>query len=110
MNKFTIVLLTMTVLAALNWGTALFLDMSFLDIAVPVGGLAIVVSFFLSSRGGMASRHMDMSIQGRTGIRMKQDTAPAERSYVLVGSVLYTGIMAITTFIMYREYFIGMGL
>ena len=109
MNKTITVLVTMIVIAVLNWGTALFLDMSFLDIAVPVGGLAIVVAFFVSSRGGMASRHMDMSIQGQTGIRMEQQTATAERSYMLIGSIVYTAIMVITTFIAYREYFIGIG-
>lgn len=110
MNKTITVVVTMIVIAALNWGTALFLDMSFLDIAVPVGGLAIVIAFFVSSRGGMASRHMDMSIQGQTGIRMEQPTATAERSYVLIGSVIYTAIMLVATFIAYREYFIGMGI
>lgn len=109
MNNTIIVFITMIVIAALNWGAALFLDMSFLDIAVPVGGLAIVIAFFISSRGGMASRHMDMSIQGQTGIRMDQPTATAERSYVLIGAILYTGIMVVATFIAYREYFIGMG-
>lgn len=109
MNKTLTVFITMIVIAALNWGTALFLDMSFLDIAVPAGGLAIVIAFFISSRGGMASRHMDMSIQGQTGIRMEQPTATAERSYVLIGSILYTAIMVVATFIAYREYFIGMG-
>ena len=109
MNKTITVLGTMIVVAALNWGTALFLDMAFLDIAVPVGGLAIVFAFFISSRGGMASRHMDMSIQGQTGIRMEQQAATSERSYVLIGSIIYTAIMVVTTFIAYREYFIGMG-
>ena len=107
MNKTITVVVTMIVIAALNWGTALFLDMSFLDIAVPVGGLAIVIAFFVSSRGGMASRHMDMSIQGQTGIRMDQPTATAERSFVLIGSILYTAVMVVATFIAYREYFIG---
>ncbi|HSJ36681.1 MAG TPA: hypothetical protein VK945_00535 [Planococcus sp. (in: firmicutes)] len=109
MNKTITVLGTMIVIAALNWGTAVFLDMSFLDVAVPVGALAIVAAFFLSSRSGMASRHMDMSIQGRTGIRMERQAATAERSYVLIGSILYTAIMVVITFIAYREYFIGMG-
>lgn len=109
MKKTITVILTMLIIAALNWGAAVFFNMAFLDIAILVGGFAIVVIYFFNSKGGMASRHMDMSIQGQTGIRMEQQTAVSERSYVLIGSILYVAVMLVVTFITYREYFMGVG-
>lgn len=52
---------------------------------------------------------MDMAIQGQTGIRMEHGIIEAERSYMLIGSILYLVIMVLFTFFAYREYFIGIG-
>lgn len=110
MKKPLIIGLTILVIAAVNWVLTLFLDFTFLEISIPVGGLAIVLIYFVTSKGGMASRQMDMSIQGQTGIRMDQQTATSETSYVLIGAILYAAIMLVITFVTYREYFIGVGI
>ena len=78
-----------------------------LDIAIPFAGLAVVLVFFFKSKGGMASRHLDMSIQGSTGIRMEQAAPVNERSYILIGAILYLVVMVGLTFFMYREYFLN---
>ncbi len=107
MRKVITVLLTIAVIAALNWGTAYFLSLAFLDIAILVGGLAIAITYFFKSKGGMASRQTDMAIQGQTGIRMEQQQAVTERSYIFIGTIVYTAVMLVITFISYREYFMG---
>ncbi|RLQ91823.1 hypothetical protein D9754_03290 [Planomicrobium sp. Y74] len=109
MKNIITILLTALIIGALNWVASLLLNMSFLDISIPVGGIALILIYFVTNKGGMASRQMDMSIQGQTGIRMDHKAAVSERSYVLIGSILYVGVMLIVSFIAYREYFLGMG-
>lgn len=107
MNNLLVVSITILVLALGNWLAAFFLPLGFLDIAIPFAGLAVVIVFFFKSKGGMASRHLDMSIQGSTGIRMEQPTPVSHRSYVLIGAVLYLLFMVAITFFVYRDYFLN---
>ncbi|WP_156108896.1 hypothetical protein [Planococcus sp. PAMC 21323] len=53
----------------------------------------------------MTSRQLDMSIQGRTGIRMEQEHYVSGRSYIFIGSILYLIFILGFTFFTYREYF-----
>ncbi|WP_203339645.1 hypothetical protein [Planococcus beijingensis] len=55
----------------------------------------------------MASRRLDMSIQGQTGIRMEQKAYVPEKSYIFIGSILYLIFVVGFTFFTYREYFIA---
>ncbi|MBT2581275.1 hypothetical protein [Planococcus sp. ISL-109] len=107
MNNILVVSITILVLAFGNWIAAFFLPLGFLDIAIPFAGLAVVLVYFFKSNGGMASRHLDMSIQGSTGIRMEQTTPVTDRSYVLIGAVLYLLLMVGITFFVYRDYFLN---
>ena len=107
MKNILIVSLTLLVLTLGNWLASFFMPLGFLDIAIPFAGLAVVVVFFFKSKGGMASRHLDMSIQGSTGIRMEQAAPVHERSYILIGAILYLVVMVGLTFFMYREYFLN---
>lgn len=109
MKNIITILVTVLVIGALNWVASLLLIMSFLDISIPVGGIALILIYFVTSKGGMASRQMDMSIQGQTGIRMEHKAAVSERSYVLIGSIIYVAVMLIVSFFAYREYFLGIG-
>lgn len=109
MKNIITILITVLIIGALNWVASLLLNMSFLDISIPVGGIALILIYFVTSKGGMASRQMDMSIQGQTGIRMEHKAAVSERSYVLIGSIIYVAVMLIVSFFAYREYFLGMG-
>lgn len=106
MKSILIVSSTLLVLALGNWAAASALQLAFLDIAIPYAGLALVVVYFFKSKGGMASRRLDMSIQGQTGIRMEQENVVLERSYLLIGSVLYLVMALVFTFFTYREYFL----
>ncbi|AUD14544.1 MULTISPECIES: hypothetical protein [unclassified Planococcus (in: firmicutes)] len=106
MKNLLTVSITMLVLVLGNWLASFFMPLGFLDIAIPFAGLAVVIVFFFKSKGGMASRQLDMSIQGSTGIRMEQG-APSDRSYILIGSILYLVLMVGITFFAYREYFLN---
>ncbi|MCM3611534.1 hypothetical protein M4S82_09700 [Planococcus sp. MERTA32b] len=109
MKNTATILLTILIIGILNWIASLLLNMSFLDLSIPVGGLALILIYFVTSKGGMASRQMDMSIQGQTGIRMEHKAAVSERSYILIGSIIYIAVMLAVSFIAYREYFLGIG-
>lgn len=105
MKKILIIFLTILLLAIGNWGVAYALQMTFLDISIPFAGLALAVVYFFKSKGGMASRQLDMSIQGHTGIRMEQQSQVSERSYIFIGSVLYLLFVFGFTLFTYWEYF-----
>lgn len=107
MKKLLIVFITIAALAVGNWATAYLLQLAFLDVAIPFAGLALAVIYFFKSKGGMASRHLDMSIQGQTGIRMEQQAAVSERSYIFIGSIVYLLFAVGFTFYIYREYFLS---
>lgn len=107
MKKLLIVLSTITVIALINWAAASVLQLAFLDLAIPIAGLALVLIYFFKSKGGMASRHLDMSIQGQTGIRMEQQAHVSERSYIFIGSIVYLLFAVGFTFYIYREYFLN---
>ena len=106
MKKALIICLTIFALAIGNWTAAYALHLAFLDIAIPFAGLALALIYFFKSKGGMASRRLDMSIQGQTGIRMEQESHVAARSYIFIGSILYLVFALGFTFFTYREYFL----
>ncbi|TWT08004.1 hypothetical protein FQV26_09395 [Planococcus sp. CPCC 101016] len=107
MKNTLVICLTLLILALGNWAAASALQLAFLDIAIPYAGLALVIVYFFKSKGGMASRRLDMSIQGQTGIRMEQENVVPERSYVLIGSLLYLFMVLVFTFFAFREYFLN---
>lgn len=106
MKNSLIVLSTLVVLGLGTLAAAYAFQLAFLDIAIPFGGLALAIIYFFKSKGGMASRRMDMAIQGQTGIRMDQMAEPSERSYVFIGSLFYLLLVVGITFFIYREYFL----
>lgn len=105
MKKTLTVFITLLVLAIGNWVAAYALQFSFIDIAIPFGGLALVIIYFFKSKGGMASRRMDMAIQGQTGIRMDEKVIVTDRSYIFIGAVLYFIVALGSTFFIYRDFF-----
>lgn len=107
MKKLLIAFSTIGVIALINWAAAYFLQLAFLDLAIPIAGLALMLIYFFKSKGGMASRHLDMSIQGQTGIRMEQQAFVSERSYIFIGSIVYLVFAVAFTFYVYREYFLN---
>lgn len=107
MKNSLIVLGTLIVLGLSNLAAAFAFQLDFLDIAIPFGGLALAIIYFFKSKGGMASRRMDMAIQGQTGIRMDQKAEPTERSYIFIGSLFYLLLVVAITFYTYREYFLA---
>lgn len=104
MKNLMVVSATLIVLGLANWGGAVLLQLAFLDIAIPFAALALGIVYFFKSKGGMASRHLDMSIQGQTGIRMERQVYVPERSYVFIGAILYFVLSLGITLFIYREY------
>ncbi|XKE96526.1 hypothetical protein LG326_17090 (plasmid) [Metaplanococcus flavidus] len=107
MKNSLIVLGTILIIGLGNLVAAYAFQLSFLDIAIPFGGLALAIVYFFKSKGGMASRRMDMAIQGQTGIRMDQQSYTSERSYIFIGSLFYLLLVVAITFYTYREYFLA---
>lgn len=86
MKNPLIICSTIVVLAMGNWLAAYALELAFLDVSIPFAGLALALIYFFKSKGGMASRQLNMPIQGQTGIRMENEAHIPGRSYIFIGS------------------------
>ena len=107
MNKAIVLLLTISMLALVNWVVSLFFAASFIDTSIPFALVAIAVLYIFTSKDNTVSRHMDMQIQGQTGIRMAATQRVGGQSLFFIGAVIYFVITLVATFVMYREYFIS---
>ena len=107
MNKAIVLILTISMLALVNWIVSLFFAASFIDTSIPLALVAIAVLYIFTSKDNTVSRHMDMQIQGQTGIRMAATQLVGGQSLIFIGAVIYFVITLVATFVMYREYFIS---
>lgn len=107
MNKTIVLLLTISMLALINWIVSFFFDASFIDTSIPFALVAIAVLYIFTSKDNTVSRHMDMQIQGKTGIRMTASKRVGGQSLIFIGAVAYFVITLVVTFFMYKEYFLS---
>lgn len=107
MNKAIVLILTISILALVNWIVSLFFVASFIDTSIPFALVAIFVLYIFTSKDNTVSRHMDMQIQGQTGIRMAASKRVGGQSLIFIGAVAYFVITLIATFIMYKDYFLN---
>ncbi|MDX1701205.1 MAG: hypothetical protein R3250_11335 [Melioribacteraceae bacterium] len=107
MSKTIVLILTILILALMNWIASLFFVGSFIDSSIPFALVAIAILYIFTNKNNTASRHMDMQIQGHTGIRMATSQRVGGQSLIFIGAVVYFAITLVATFIMYKEYFLS---
>jgi len=107
MNKFVIMMLTVFILGIAHWLTAFVFNWPFVDVSIPFGIVAIFITYIFTNKGNTVSRQMDMQIQGETGIRMDFSNRLANQSFVFIGSIVYFSLALLTTFYIYKDYFIS---
>ncbi|MBB6455326.1 hypothetical protein HNQ94_003826 [Salirhabdus euzebyi] len=105
MKKILTFILTLGILAAATYGISNMLHQPFIDFAFLIGILGMIVIRFFNSAGGYTSKSMDMSIQGRTGIKMEQNDRKFEPNIAFYTAMAYTILTGIVTFIHYKDYF-----
>ena len=107
-KKILTILITIFVLVGLSLAITYFTHSNFIDYAFLVGLIATVaIWFFTSKGGGMGTRHLDMSIQGSTGIRMEDKKFEFSPNIAFLTSVAYSILTIAAMIFYYRSYFIG---
>ncbi|MBA2870271.1 hypothetical protein HNQ85_000529 [Anoxybacillus calidus] len=104
MKKIAFSLLTLGIIAFVNWGVSLFFNADFIEYSFFIG-LAFVIKFFNSS-GGFTTNLTRLNIQSYTGIKMDEEKPLFTPSIVFYIAIIYTIISLIVTFIYYKNYFV----
>lgn len=107
MKNFVILVGTVLILGISHWITSYMFNWNFVDVSIPFGIAAIFITYIFTNRGNAISRQMDMQIQGETGIRMALSNRVANQSFVFIGSIVYFSLALLTTFYIYKDYFIS---
>lgn len=107
MNKTIVLILTILALTLGNWITSMVFNASIVDVSIPYALVAIIIIYIFTSKDNTVSRHLDMQIQGQTGIRMAASQRVGGQSLIFIGTVVYFAITLFATFFTYKEYFIN---
>jgi hypothetical protein len=99
------IIITLLVLLGLSFGITYLTHTKFIDYSFVIGMAATVIIWFGTSKGGFTSRHMDMTIQGTTGIRMEGQKFEFSPNLVFFTSLAYTIITLAAMIYHYRSYF-----
>ncbi|MET1012989.1 MAG: hypothetical protein ABWX61_00575, partial [Paenisporosarcina sp.] len=92
MNKTIVLILTILALTLGNWITSMVFNASIVDVSIPYALVAIVIIYIFTSKDNTVSRHLDMQIQGQTGIRMAASQRVGGQSLIFIGTVVYFAI------------------
>lgn len=97
---------TLVIIGLINFGVTLISNFSFIEVSVFVAIASTFIVYFFSSSGGVTSRSIDMQVQAQTGMKMNQTQQKFSPSYAFYASILYLLGSIISTFFMYKEYFL----
>ncbi|MFF2752423.1 hypothetical protein ACFVR1_01550 [Psychrobacillus sp. NPDC058041] len=99
------IVITLLVLLSLSFGISFFTHTKFLDYSFFIGLAVTIIIRFFTSKGGFGSRHLHMSIQGSTGIRMESQKFEFSPNIAFFTSLAYTIIAIAAVLYYYRSYF-----
>lgn len=106
MVKVVNLIITLSIIGAINWGLTKISDLSFIDSSFFVGLFSTALIYFFSSSGGITSKNLDRHIQGQTGIKVNTSEHIFNPSFVFYGSIVYLICAIIANLIYYLEYFL----
>jgi hypothetical protein len=98
------IVITLFVLLGLSFGITYLTDTKFIDYSFVIGMLATIIIWFSTSKGGFTSRHMDMSIQVNTGIRMEPQKYEFSPNITFFTTLAYTILTFVAMLYHYRSY------
>lgn len=105
-RKLITIVATLFVLIGLGLGVAYLTHTKFIDYSIFIGlAVTVAIGFFSSKGDGFGTRHLDMSIQGSTGIRMENKKREFSPNVAFLTSAAYTIITIAATVFYYRSYF-----
>ncbi|MEH7074245.1 hypothetical protein [Neobacillus drentensis] len=98
-------MITLVVLAGLNYVLTYYTHTKFLDYSFFVGMVVTIIIWFFTSKGGYSSRSLDMTVQGSTGIKMDAQKYEFSPNIAFLTSLAYTIITLGVMLYQYRSYF-----
>lgn len=105
-RKLLTIVITLLVLVGLSFGITYFTHTKFIDFSFFIGlAVTIIIWFFTFKGSGIGSRHLDMSIQGSTGIKMESQKLEFSPSLVFFTTLAFTIITLAAMIYGYRSYF-----
>ncbi|MFJ8063701.1 hypothetical protein ACIQYS_03640 [Psychrobacillus sp. NPDC096426] len=104
-RKLLTIVITLLVLLGLSFGITYFTHTKFIDYSFLIGLSVTIIIWFFTSKGSLGSRHLDMTIQGSTGIRMESQKFEFSPNIVFITSLAYTIITLAAMLYDYRSYF-----
>lgn len=107
MRKIVTLIVTIICLGIIHAIITYSFHASFIDISIPFGVGAILISYIFTNKSGMLTRQMDMQVQGQTGIRMGINSRVNSLSFIFLGSIVYFLFTLVATFYTYKEYFVN---
>jgi hypothetical protein len=105
MKRLITIVITVLVILGLGFGITYYTDTKFIDYSFVIGLIATIIIWFSTSKGGFTSRHMDMTIQGTTGIKMETQKFEFSPNIAFITSLAYTIISFGAMLYHYRSYF-----
>lgn len=105
-QKLITSVITFLVLVGLSFGITYFTHTKFIDYSFFIGLAATIIIWFFTFKGsGMGSRHLDMTIQGSTGISMESQKFEFSPNIAFFTSLAYSIITLAAMIYGYRSYF-----
>lgn len=104
-RRLTTIFITLLFLLGLSFGITFFTHTKFIDYSFFIGLATTVIIWFFNSKGGFGSRHLVMTIQGSTGIKMDNQKFEFSPNIAFYTSLAYTIISIATTLYYYRSFF-----
>ncbi|MRX72810.1 hypothetical protein GJU40_11700 [Bacillus lacus] len=104
MNKILTIVITLLILICLSFGIATYFDANFSDYSFFVGLVVTVVIWFSNSKGGATSRLLDVTVQGGTGIKSKQEKFEFSPGLIFLTCLAYTVVNLVALLFQYRDY------
>lgn len=105
MKQFITIAITLFILLEFNFGVTLLTEAKFINYSFIVGLVVSAIIWFFTSKGGFTSRHIDITVQGISGIKDKQQEFEVSLNTALFTSAAYTVISLVITLIYYQSYF-----
>lgn len=105
MKRIIPIIITLLVLVGLNYVLTYFTHTKFIDFAFLVAMIITVIIWFFTSKGGYASKSLDATIQGTTGIKAIEQKDEFSPNVAFYTSLVYTIITLVAVIYHYRSYF-----
>ncbi|MFD1357008.1 hypothetical protein ACFQ4X_03780 [Fictibacillus halophilus] len=105
MKNIIISIVTLILMAAVNYVLARIVGWNFIDLALFVGLASAIIIRFFTSTGGLSSNMVRIQTQAVTGIKVEEEKQTFKPTFAYYAALLYTIASLIGIFIYYKNYF-----